>query len=207
MSETPWPLYSIGDHKSVSALGVASVKYAELEATFTLIFALATEIPGWTATEIVARCGSNACIQLAYQALPSLEKMGPPTRAESEIRYFLKAFEQCTENRALLMHSSVFHQGVEDHAVLYKTSKQGKKIISLQPLAKMRQMADDMEAYINYGRSVVNAIGNWGTLAPPALFPWPSRPAPPHSLDYKAGPIPVPRTRPIPQNPPESSQG
>ena len=78
--------------------------------------------------------------------------IGPPTRALSDIRYFLKAFEQCTENRNLLMHSSMFHQNAHDETLLYKTSKHGRTVITLQPLAKMRQVADDMEAYTNFGR-------------------------------------------------------
>src|ERR1700735_1391271 len=111
MAETPeWPSYPVGNRESIFALGVASIKYAELESVFTAIFALATEVPHSSATMIVAKCGAGSCIQLTYQALPPTEMIGPPTRALSDIRYFLEAFEQCTENRNLLMHSSMFHR-------------------------------------------------------------------------------------------------
>ena len=203
MAEKPeWPPYPAGNRSSIFALGVASIKYAELENIFTLVFAVTTGIPGWLATNIHAKCGSLACVQLAYQELLPPDMIGPPSRAESEIRYFLKAFEQCMENRNHLMHSSMFHLSTEAETILMKTSKQGKATISLQPLPKMRQVADDMAAYTNYGRAVVNAISARRPEVPPlfpvALFPWPDRPAPPHKLDYSSGPLPGPRTRPTP---------
>jgi hypothetical protein len=203
MVETPeWPSYRVGNHKGIFALGVASIKYAELESIFTLVFAIATEVPSWTATMIHAKCGTPACVQITYQALPPLEMIGPPTRVEAELRYFLKAFEICTENRNHLMHSAMLHQSPDDNALLYKTSKQGNAIISLQPLPKMRQVADDMRAYLNYGRALVNAISvrrpDSPAFFPTSLFPWPDRPAPPHKLDYSPDPSPIPRTHPTP---------
>jgi len=203
MAETPkWPSYPVGNREGIFALGVAGIKYAELESIFTLVFAIVTEVPSWSATMIHAKCGTVACIQLAYQALPPLKMMGPPTRAESELRYFLNAFDICTENRNHLMHSAMFHQSPDDNTLLYKTSKQGKSVISLQPLPKMRQVADDMQAYLDYGRSLVNAISvrrpESSPDIPTGLFPWPDRPAPPHKLDYSSDPIPIPRTHPTP---------
>jgi hypothetical protein len=199
MAETPkWPSYPVGNREGIFALGVASIKYAELESIFTLLFALAADVPSWSATMIHAKCGTPACVQIAYQALSSLEN----PRGEDELRYFLKAFETCAENRSLLMHSAMMHQCSDDNALLYKTSKQGKAIISLQPLPKMRQVADDMQAYLNYGRALVNAISvrrpDASPLLPVSLFPWPDRPAPPHKLDYSSDPIPIPRTHPTP---------
>ena len=160
MAKTPeWPSYPAGNCEGIFALGVASIKYAELELIFTLLFALATDIPSWSATMIHAKCGTPACVQITYQALRPVGMIGPPTRGEADLRYFLKAFEICTLNRDHLMHSAMFHQSPDDSAMLYKTSKQGNAIITLQPLPKMRQVADDMQAYLDYGRALVNAIG------------------------------------------------
>lgn len=201
MAKTPeWPSYPAGNCEGIFALGVASIKYAELEEIFALIFAVATDTPGWLATMIHAKSGSEACVQLINQVLPPENIIGPPIRAVAEIRYFLKGFETCKDNRDHLMHSAMFHQSADDHAILYKTSKRGKSIITLQPLPKMRQVADDMRAYLEYGRALVNAISvrrpeAWPVF-PVALFPWPNRPAPPHKVDYSSGPLPVPRIRP-----------
>ena len=54
VDDPKWPAYPIGNRQSIFALGIASIKYAELESVFTLIFALATEIPSRSATMIEA---------------------------------------------------------------------------------------------------------------------------------------------------------
>lgn len=47
-------------------------------------------------------------------------------------------------NRNDLMHPAMPHQSVDDNTIL-KTSRQGRAIMSLQPLSKTRRVADDMQ--------------------------------------------------------------
>src|SRR5262249_52342212 len=153
-----WPAYPIGSPDVIFALGVASIKYAELESSLVLIFATVLSIPLHRATMIHSRVNSETCVKLIEQMLPSPTLIGAPTRQVSEIRYFIEAFQDCTLNRNHLLHSSVATLTGSESALLYKTSKQGKTIISAPRLEELRRVADDMSAFHLYGRHLSNAL-------------------------------------------------
>jgi hypothetical protein len=190
MVDPKWPSYPIGPTESIFALGVASIKYAELESSLIFIFLTVLGIDRDLATMIHARVGSEACIKLIEQILPPLTMIGPPTRDVFEIRYFIKVFQICTENRNHFMHSGIAILGGREETLLFKTSKQGKTIIAMRDFRELRQVADDMNACHLYGRALGNAINaRLGGGAPVLPFPWPDRPPLPHRLDYTSDPI------------------
>jgi hypothetical protein len=190
MSYPKWPSYPVGSSDSIFALGVASIKYAELESSLVFIFATALGIPHELATMIHARVNSEACVKLIEQILPPLPLIGPPTRDGIDIRYFLKGFQACTLNRSNLLHSASA-PFVPGGTFLYKTSKQGKTTVAVPELHELRQVADDMNAYHVYGRALANAINARSGNLPAFVFPWPDKPPPPHMLDYTSDPRPV----------------
>jgi hypothetical protein len=79
-----------------------------------------------------------------------------------------------------------------DHTILFKTSKQGRTLGAVPTLSELRQVADDMHAYSEYGRALVNYINNAALSAVPvysiSAFPLPDKPPSPHSLHYSSDP-------------------
>ena len=195
MADAPkWPPYPTGPIDSIFAVGVATIKYSEIEASLVFIFANVLGIPHKLATMIHSRVSSDACIKLIIQILPPKPAYGPELQAVSEVRYFLEAFQICTENRNHLVHSTIAPMGTPD-TVLYKTSKQGNVILSMPDGQDLRQIADDMHTYHLYGRNLGNAIAAHSTKQPIFPFPWPDRPQLPRSLDYTSDPLPLRSTR------------
>jgi hypothetical protein len=196
MTDPQWPSYPVGSHDVIFALGVASHNYTELESSLVFIFATALGIPHELATMIHARVGSEACVHLIEQVLPPKTIMGPPTRDEVEIRYFIKGFQACNLNRAHLAHSSTSPMIPESWgAPLFKTSKAGKVTMAMPELRELRQVADDIHAYHVYGRALGNAINARSVGLSIFAFPWPDRPPPPHKLEYTSEPRPARSSR------------
>ena len=74
--------------------------------------------------------------------------------------------------------------------MLFKKSRSGTTCI-LDPLAELRQVADEMDVYCTYGRRLGNAINN--TLGdvpvfPVTVHPWPKKPDLPVALKYESVP-------------------
>jgi hypothetical protein len=189
MTASKWPAYPTADPDSIYALGVASIEFVGLESALIFIFATGLNISHDLAKMIHARSGNEACVRLIEQMMPPLSFIGPLPREVLEVRYFIEGFQRCAENRNHLMHSEFSPFSGSAGAMLIKTSKQGQTILSLQPLPKLRQVADDMRAYERYGIALGNAI-NASAGGIGGFFPWPDRPAPPHKLEYTADPIP-----------------
>jgi hypothetical protein len=193
-----WPSYPVGRTESIFALGVASIKYAELESSFVFVFATALDISIDLATRVYARVGREACTQLIGQTFQRFDFIGPETRATADLRFFVEAFQICSLNRDNLVHSTTVPTGeTADSIILHKISKQGKTLLSLQELSALHEIADDMHAFHRFGRDLANAINARDPrlaevpLLSPFSFPWPKRPPLPHKLDYSADPIPV----------------
>jgi hypothetical protein len=72
---------------------------------------------------------------------------------------------------------------------LYKSSRAGNTISAQVTLTELRQIADDMNAYFNYGLNITNVLGIKALGLRPisgTTYEWPAKPALPRKLEYKS---------------------
>lgn len=188
-----WPPYQIGPRESIFAMGVVSVKFAELESILIFMFATVLGVGSDTATKIVSKVGTGPCLQLIAQILATND--WPPETTDL-VECFIKGMTTCTENRNHLMHSNLAWTG-DEHTILFKTSKQGNTMIAAPKLSELRRIADDLNAFILFGRQLANAINNASTEPPifpntaGSAFAWPDKPREPIPLKFTAEPTPL----------------
>ena len=75
--------------------------------------------------------------------------------------------------------------------MLFKKSRTGNDSYLSIPLAQLKQVADEMNAYCTYGRMLGNAINNTSEevpIFPVTAFPWPKKPTLPFELKYEPFP-------------------
>jgi hypothetical protein len=194
--ETPekWPAYRTGPRDSIFAIGMVSIKFAELESTLKFIFGTAFGLDLNATTIVASKIGNEACVDLIERRL-SANEWG--NDINEHVLYFLEAFGKCLENRNHLVHSNLAWVSGEQHTVLFKTSKQGRTLGAVPKLTELRQVADDMHAYSEYGNALGGHINyiHWPPSAAfqisgltASVFPLPDKPSPPHSLHYSSGP-------------------
>jgi hypothetical protein len=180
-----WPSYQIGPHDTVFALGVASVNYGRLEFAFSRVFAAVFDLTDKLTRTKLPKLNNEKRIKYLTEGLR--ERDWPSDRKE-RIQHFVDAFEALVGNRNNLAHSSltVF---MEDPAALYKSDRNsGNTIATLVSLKALRQIADDMHIYFNYGMNITNCIGIEMLGLKPitgTIDNWPDKPPLPFKLEYK----------------------
>jgi hypothetical protein len=185
-----WPAYPTGPKDSIFAMGVISIKFAELESIITFLFATTLGLDLDEATKVVSQIGTRTCLRLMSAKLCASEW---PQSTTDLVEWFVKGASICTNNRNHLMHS-VLAWTAGEHTILYKTSRQGKTIVAVPMLSELRCVADDMEAFINYGRQLGNAINNSSfeipifPNTPGSAFAWPNKPREPIPLKFSSEP-------------------
>jgi hypothetical protein len=63
---------------------------------------------------------------------------------------------------------------ISDHTVLLKTTKKGETHAAVPKLEELRQIADDINVFSEYGRQLVNAINlafKFAPVSPVSAFP------------------------------------
>jgi hypothetical protein len=184
-----WPSFSTGPRESIFALGVICVKFVELESVFQFVFETVLGLdPDRDMGKIVfARLGTAPALQLCEDCLPG---MGRNDEVKDLISHFLSAMKICAANRNYLMHSHMAWRFGEE-TVLFKKSRTGNDSYLSIPLAQLRQVADEMNAYCTYGTMLGNAINNTSKkvpVFPVTTFPWPKKIGLPVELKYE--PVP-----------------
>jgi hypothetical protein len=185
-----WPTYPIGPRESILAMGVVSIKFAELESVLVFMFATVLGIGSDAATKVASKIGTGNCQHLTGQILAITQW---PDRTKKLVEHFIKGVSVCMENRNHLMHSNLAWTD-DEHTVLFKTSKQGTTLMAVPKLSELRRIADDMNRFIIYGRQLANAINNASSEilifpnSPGSAFAWPHEPPMPSALSFTAEP-------------------
>jgi hypothetical protein len=153
------------------------------------MFAVILGIGGDLSYRLMFKVGPEMRDKLMREMLPT---RGWPQNVTELAEHFIKAHKICYENRNLLMHSNLV-TGSERAIVLYKTGRDGRTTLSNPRLSELRQVADDMMTYFNFGIHLSNRI-NFDLLgatpqAGDLSFPtWPSKPPLPIPLQYTSNP-------------------
>lgn len=188
-SAKDWPPYDVGPRECMFALGVVGTKYAQLEFAFSGMFSTVTTMDRDATSRFMAKSRNDARLGKMRR---SLAERDWPAEIKERVSCFIDGFKICADNRNLLMHSNIFYAS-RDAIILYKSDNKGKTIACNPTLAEVRQVADDMNAYFEYGLALSNAI-NFNLMARGTIsshFPWPGQPSVSRRLEYAEGPRPV----------------
>lgn len=182
-ADSEWPRYDVGPKECMFALGVVGVKYAQLEFALSGMFSTVTGIKSDIVSLLLQQIrNNNIRLNLMRESLPRREWPGQVTEL---VQHFIDGFNVCAQNRNLLMHSNIFMMS-EDAIILYKANNSGKTVSCNPTLGELRQVADDMNAFFDYGLALSNTI-NINLIPPrilPSPVPWPCKPILPRNLSY-----------------------
>ena len=183
-----WPPYQIGPRESIFAMGVVSVKFAELESVLTFMFATILGVDLDHATKTAAKIGTRTCLNRMSTELQTVDW---PHSTRELANCFVDGASVCTDNRNYLMPSNIAWTG-DQHNVLFKTMREGNTTVAVPKLSELRRIADDMNEFILFGRQLANAINNESSeipLFPINVFPWPDKPREPFTLEFSSEPM------------------
>jgi hypothetical protein len=189
-----WPQYATGPRESLFAIGVASSNFAALESVLHFMFGTLFDLGQDDYSMIASKIGTEAALILMRQKLDFLDW---PQDTKDRIQHFLKGFEICLANRNHLVHSEIsWLMGTHEteKTFLFKRTKKGELQMAAPRLPQLREIADTMHVYAQYGRGLGNWINNHRTeppTFPDAAFPLPDKPASPAILGYSSDPQPL----------------
>jgi hypothetical protein len=186
-----WPPYSIGPRESLFVIGIISTKYVELESVTEFIFCTVFDLGLDAGRIIFSKTGCLAATDLIASRLKQLD--WPETTIE-HVAHFVSAIKINNSNRNHLMHSELMFDNFReadvasvktDKSVFFKASNSGRIIATALTLEELRRLADDINAFCEYGRQLGNAINSAkfnGSTFPASFFPWPNKPSLPRDL-------------------------
>jgi hypothetical protein len=178
-----WPAYQIGPRESIFAVGVVSVKFAELESVMIFMFATMLGLDLDHATKTASKIGTRTCLNRMSAELGMTDW---PNSTRELVGCFVDGASACTDNRNYLMHSNIAWTG-DENIVLFKAMREGNTTIAVPTLSELRRIADDMNEFVLFGRQLDNAINNTSSdipLFPINVFPWPPKPREPFVLKF-----------------------
>jgi hypothetical protein len=186
-ADTPekWPNYPTGPEDSIFALGVITSNYARLEfavfGVFTSILGLEADV----SSRLMYKTTPEMRDKLMREVLPTRDW---PDQVKELVQHFIDAHKICYENRNKIAHSNL-HSLSPDAIILSKTNRDGRTVLANPLLRELRQVADDMKVYFDYGLWLSNMIN----LEVLGLKPregdrwyrsWPEKPRLPEPLEY-----------------------
>jgi hypothetical protein len=148
------PSYQVAPAESVHALGVVSINYARLELTHVWMLAAVANLQERQAAVISARTNPSDRIRLIETFMSHTEW---PDDASTAIKHYLKAMGILTTNRNLLVHSNMV-EAWQNKTAIYSVSRQGKTNVIQSSLEQVRQVADDLHQYFEFGHILSNYI-------------------------------------------------
>jgi hypothetical protein len=190
MVETPdWPAYQVGSKDSIFALGMVSVNYARLEFAVHAIFATILGITDTLSYRLMFKIGPEMRDKLMREMLPARNW---PKDVVELVEQFIEAHKTCYENRNKLMHSNLV-SGSDRAITLRKMGRDGRTTLSKPLLRELRQVADDMKTYFDYGIHLsnminLNLLGGQPVAGDPFFHTWPDKPPLPNPLEYTSNP-------------------
>ena len=157
--EDKWPPYRIGNADHLHALGAIAMAYNLLEFRLRNLFNLYS-----IGDEVFTKNRNFNRLKLIREAV---DKSAHPDAIKKDVKYFLDAYETCTENRNILMHSITMFTWLDPDADQCPVSnpkqpdglafqKPARKIpfdikIYQPTLEELRSVAEDTKRHEDYG--------------------------------------------------------
>jgi len=200
MTQDEWPEYRVGNRDYIHALGVIASCFNLLEFRFRSLFGMYIW-PSRMAYSLFAKQTNQLKLDLMRL---SIDASSHPDPIKEDVRYFLAGFKTCTDNRNVLMHSTVFYLfGPDDEPCpAVALPHQQPKGLGFQKMSRgnpfqiktyeltieeIRAIADGDRLFWHIWRHYETASFLASGFAEAAQHALPNRPAPPPPL------IPLPR--------------
>ncbi|SFP87483.1 hypothetical protein SAMN05216330_111105 [Bradyrhizobium sp. Ghvi] len=148
--------YRVAPFDSVHALGVVSINYARFELTHVWMLAAVGNMKERQAAVISARTNPSDRVKLIETFITHAEWSD---EALAAIKHYLKAMGILTTNRNVLVHSNMV-EAWKDQTAIYSISRKGTTNIIRSSLEEIRQVADDLNEYFDFGHMLSNYIAS-----------------------------------------------
>lgn len=149
-----WPQYQVAPAESIHALGVVSINYARFELTHVWMLAAVANLQERQAAVISARTNPSDRVRLIETFMTHVDW---PADVAAATKHYLKAMGILTTNRNLLVHSNMV-EAWQNRTAIYSVSRQGGAKVIQSSLEDIRQVADDLSEYFDFGHKLSNYI-------------------------------------------------
>lgn len=153
-AQEKWPAYEVADEAVVHALGVMNINYVRFERTHVWMLAATANVTEEQAAVFVSRINPNERAKLIDNFFKRREWPDPCPGA---IRHYIGSMRTLTESRNTLIHGNIVTSFGSEPGV-FSLNKSGFMTMFRSSLADIRQVADDLETYFQFGLSLANFI-------------------------------------------------
>jgi hypothetical protein len=149
-----WPTCEVADEAVVHALGAMNINYVRFERTHVWMLAATANITEEQASVFASRINPTERANF----IEIFFKRGTwPDPAADAIKHYIAAMRTLTENRNAFIHGNVVTSFGSDPGI-FSLNKQGLMTMFRSSLVDIRQAADDLDAYFQFGLGLANYI-------------------------------------------------
>jgi hypothetical protein len=164
-SNSEWPQYLPIPSGDVLAVGAISLTYCQLEQVFKVVL---SEVARWNDYQVASvfhRLPNNHRLDVFSELLA---KTTIPTEVKANAKHFGVAFEICSDNRNLVMHSASGGFFTDRRAgtrglILERFSKPGNKVECLVTTNELQKLSDEIHTFSMFGSLVATEVRNYAT--------------------------------------------
>jgi hypothetical protein len=152
--EIKWPTYEVASDDAVYALGVVSINYARFERTHVWMLAAVANMAEEHATVFIARTNAS---DRASVIETFFKRRSWPQEAATAIKHYMTGMRTLIDNRNSLIHANLV-RGYNNHSGLFSLNRRGETKMISTTTPDIRQVADDLHTYFNFGLVLANYI-------------------------------------------------
>jgi hypothetical protein len=149
-----WPTYEVADDEVVRALGVMNINYVRFERTHVWMLAATANLTEEQAAIFVSRTNPN---ERATFIDTFFKRRQWPEPVGSAIKHYIAAMRVLTENRNALIHGNIVTSWSNEPGI-FSLNRRGEMVMFKSSLATIREVADDVESYFQFGLALASYI-------------------------------------------------
>jgi hypothetical protein len=149
-----WPCYEVADESVVHALGVMNINYVRFERTHVWMLAATADLTEEQAAIFVSRINPN---ERARFIDTFFNRRSWPEPVGQAIKHYTASMRTLTENRNTLIHGNIV-TSFGSQPGIFSLSRNGLMTMFTSSLTDIRQVADDLEVYFQFGLGLANYI-------------------------------------------------
>ncbi|WP_338700443.1 hypothetical protein V5279_20575 [Bradyrhizobium sp. 26S5] len=154
--EPKWPLYEVAGDDAVFALGVVSINYTRFERTHVWMLAAVANMAEEHAALFTAR--TNAADR-ANVIETFFKRKKWSAEVAAAIKTYIDATRILVTNRNTLIHGNMV-RGPNNQAGIFSLNRKGETTMFQASLPEIRQVADDLFNYFEFGLALSNHIAS-----------------------------------------------
>lgn len=153
-TQEKWPNYEVADEAVVYALGIMNINYVRFERAHVWMLAATANVTEEQAAVFVSRINPNERAQLIDNFF---KRRDWPDPCSDAIRHYIGSMRTLTESRNTLIHGNIVTSFGSEPGI-FSLNRSGFMTMFRSSLADVRQVADDLEVYFQFGLSLANYI-------------------------------------------------